>query len=420
MNVSRKINSDKHYFKLRIATITIVVVLYANFNMAETPPLGVVSDFAIFTKTGAISNVGLTTITGNLGADVGAITGFPPGIINGSINSTNSITIQGAIDVENAFTFLINATCDSIIGTTLGVNQILTPNVYCLGAAATLTGDLILDGLGDPNALFIIKIDGAFTTSVFSNIILINSTSPCNVYWQVNGLFSLGDNSTFKGTVITNGAINLLDGSSLEGRALSRAGAITLSNTTITSTCNETFLPIELVSFNSVCDHQNAILNWSTLTENNNDYFIIERSKDAINWKTIGRVDAAGTSYTLKNYSYNDKEQTKEAKYYRLKQTDFNRDFKYMSIVFLKDCSESLIELGVYPNPGNGVVKLSFKGNEELFVSAAIYNSFGEEVYESKTYQTEIDLSDKSAGVYFLHFKLNSETIIKKLVVEKL
>lgn len=54
-----------------------------------------------------------------------------------------------------------------VIGTTLGNNQVLTPNIYCLGAASSLNGDLILDGEGDPNAIFIFKINGALSTSTF-------------------------------------------------------------------------------------------------------------------------------------------------------------------------------------------------------------------------------------------------------------
>ena len=56
----------------------------------------------------------------------------------------------------------------------------------------------------------------------------------CNVYWQVNGAFALGQGATFVGTVVANGAINLLEGSSLDGRGLSREGAISMSNNAVT------------------------------------------------------------------------------------------------------------------------------------------------------------------------------------------
>lgn len=419
MNNSRKINSNKLNISSLVIIVTFALLLYPNINFGQAPPLGTVSNFAVFTEIGAINNAGPTNITGDLGTDAGAINGFPPGNVVGSINATNSITAQAAIDVDATFNFLTGVTCGSVIGTTLGANQTLTPNVYCLGAASTLSGNLILDGLGDPNALFIIKINGALTTSVSSNVILTNSTAVCNVYWQIDGLFSLGDSSIFKGTVVANGAISLLSSSSLEGRALSRSGAISLSNNTMSMTCNEKLLPIELLSFNSNCNNQNAILKWSTMTENNNDYFIIERSNNAINWENIGRVDGAGNSFTLKNYSYTDKEPFKETSFYRLKQTDFDGNFKHTYIIAFENCSKNLTELDIYPNPGNGAVRLLLEGGKDSFVSAAIYNSFGEKVYDLKKHQTEIDLTDKSDGIYFLHFNIISGIIVKKLVIEK-
>jgi hypothetical protein len=89
---------------------------------------------------------------------------------------------------------------------------------------------LILDAECDPNAIFIFKIDGAFSSTTLSNVILINAASACNIYWQINGAVSLGEGSVFRGNILANGAISLLEGSSLYGRGLSRAGAIDMHN----------------------------------------------------------------------------------------------------------------------------------------------------------------------------------------------
>jgi hypothetical protein len=418
MNTCLKIDPNRLKLSSVIIIILFALLFYPKINFGQTPPLGAASSFAIFTKTGVISNIGPTNITGDLGTDAGAVTGFPPGNIVGQVNITNSISSQAAIDVDAAYNYLIGVTCGLVIGTAMGTNQTLTPNVYCLGAASTITGDLILDGLGDPNAIFIIKINGALTTSVFSNVILTNSANVCNVYWQVNGLFSLGDHSNFKGTVIADGAINLLDSSSLDGRGLSRAGAISLSNNTITLNCPEVILPIELLSFTSKCTDQNAVLIWSTATESNSEYFIIERSKDAMDWENIGKVKSAGNSFTLKNYSYTDHETLAQTSYYRLKQVDLDGKFKHTYIIAFENCQNNLTQLEIYPNPGNGLIKLSFEGDKEAFISASVYNSFGEKVFHSNRYQSEIDLSDKSDGIYFLHFNLTTDVIIKKLAIE--
>lgn len=210
--------------------LTLFILFLSQEAQTQAPNLGSSANFAVFTAVGAFSNDGATVVTGDIGTDVGAFTGFPPGVVFGQIHVADAISAQAAIDVDVAYGYLSTVTCGLVIGTTLGGGQILTPNVYCTGAASTLNGDLILDADCDPNGLFIIKIDGAFSSTVLSRVILRNSASLCNVYWQINGAVELGASSIFRGNILANGAISLLDGASLYGRALSREGAIDLHN----------------------------------------------------------------------------------------------------------------------------------------------------------------------------------------------
>lgn len=211
------------------------------------PDLKTTSNFVLFTAVGDLNNVGASVVTGDIGTHVGLITGIPnppgPGTLVGNFYAADPGATQPAIDVATAYGHLSTVTCGKVLGTTLGNGQTLTPNVYCLGGASTLNGidgGLILDGQGDPNALFIFKINGALTTDTYSNVTLINGASECNIYWQIDGIFSLGEHSVFSGTALVNGAINLLTGSKLHGRALSTSGAINTSNVEATMpTCNQ-------------------------------------------------------------------------------------------------------------------------------------------------------------------------------------
>lgn len=83
-------------------------------------------------------------------------------------------------------------------------------------------------------------------------------------------------------------------------------------------------LPIELISFEGVRDGDKVRLNWSTATETNNDYFLVERSEDGIHFNSIGKVNGAGNSLSMKNYYLYDSNPFESINYYRLKQTDFN------------------------------------------------------------------------------------------------
>jgi len=196
----------------------------------QAPDLGTTSSFAMFTAVGAFSNDGNTVVTGDIGTNVGAFTGFPPGIVMGSIHVADVVTVQAALDVASAYAELSNLACGQVIGTTLGNGQVLTPDIYCLGAASVLNGDLVLDGECDPAAYFIFKIDGALSTAVLASVTLINGASLCNVYWQVNGAVSIGEGADFRGTIVAAGAISLLEASSLTGRGLTTAGAIEMHN----------------------------------------------------------------------------------------------------------------------------------------------------------------------------------------------
>jgi hypothetical protein len=213
--------------------ITAVALLsFPKVNFGQAPNLGTTSSFALFTAAGEFTNVGAATyVTGDVGNHTGANSAFPPGTLVGNTHWLDSTSTQAAIDVATAYSDLTQG--GSVIGVTLGNDTVLTPGIYSTGAASTLNGNLILDGLNNPNALFIIRIGGALSTSTHSTITLINSASLCNVYWQINGEFTLGDSSVFKGTVVANGAIELLEGSSLLGRGLSTAGAIYLHNNVV-------------------------------------------------------------------------------------------------------------------------------------------------------------------------------------------
>jgi hypothetical protein len=239
-----------------------LLLLMPHVNFAQAPPLGTTASFALFTAVGAFSNDGATYVTGDIGTNVGAFTGFPPGTVVGGIHVADPVSVQAAIDVDVAYSFMSGITCGVVLGTTLGNGQTLGPNVYCLGGASTLNGDLILDGQGNPDALFIFKIDGALSTNSFSNIILINSASICNVFWQVNGALGvgMGANSVFRGTIISNGAFSLLEGASLFGRALSRGGAIALHNNIVTFAGQSSAAPITANGATTFCEGSNVIL----------------------------------------------------------------------------------------------------------------------------------------------------------------
>lgn len=383
--------------------------------IGQVPPLATTSSFAVFTSAGAINNTGPTTIKGDIGTGVGAFNGFPPGIVLGGVHNEDAVAALAATQLLEIYSLFGAITCDSVIGTILGAGQTLTPNVYCLGAASSLNGNLTLDAQGDPNAIFIFKINGAFSTVVMTNIILANSASICNIYWIVNGQFTLGDNSVFYGTVINDGAIIILNNAYMEGRLLSVAGAVYLNSNIIDNVCSVA-LPIDLVSFSADCKNQKAHLSWTTAKEVNNDFFTIERSNDAKLWEEIGKVDGSGNSSSILNYSFIDDKPSLNSSFYRIKQVDFDGKFNHSNTINLKDCKNKISDIEVFPNPTNGTLNISYNDATDKFISISIYNSLGELIYYSTNQESTIDLIGEKNGIYILHINMASGLTVTKML----
>jgi len=388
--------------------------------VAQAPDLGTAAAFAVFSTTGAFINIGPTGIQGDIGNnDAGGISGFPPGVVAGTIQINNATTAQAATDVNALYANLVSQTCENILGTSLGGNQTILPGYYCVTAAVTIDGTLILDAQNDDAALFIFQLGGTLATSKFSNVVLINGATRDNIYWQVGGAVTLGDSSAFRGNIVGNGAITLLQGAALAGRALTRAGAVNLHTNVITNSGDVTILPITLLSFNAACDNHHALIKWSTAMELNNDYYSIERSINGSDWQLAGQVKCAGNSNTIRNYSFADAEQSAAVTWYRLRQTDLDGKFTFSKVISLGTCTPAPTELSIGPNPGNGIFKLSFTGDKDQVHALSVYDLLGQKVYGSPHYQSIIDLSDKQEGTYFLHLQIASKVIVKKIIVKK-
>lgn len=213
--------------KLLNTLTAVILLLMPVLIVAQAPPLGTAADFVLFSTVGAVSNSGISQLTGNIGTNSGSITGF--GNVDGVMHENDGASAQCAADLLTAYNQLNNTVPTFFPAPLLGNGQILNEGVYSISGAATLNLDLTLDAQGNTNAFFIFQIQGAFSANASSIIHLINGAMACNVFWKVEGLVSVASGTIIKGTVIANNAaINLGTGVILEGRALSTAGAVTV------------------------------------------------------------------------------------------------------------------------------------------------------------------------------------------------
>jgi Ice-binding-like/Bacterial Ig-like domain len=205
-------------------------------------PLGFACSFGILagsTVTNAPIVTGTTThVTGDVGVSPGlAITGFPPGTITGAFfMGVGSLAGQAQMDLTTAYN---NAAGAANTGGTLTGDiggQTKAPGVYTATSTLGITGDLTLDGSTNPNGTWIFQVGTALTTAAgspgtpASRVLLINGAQAHNVFWQIGSSATLGTYSLFQGTIMAQASITLTTGATLDGRALARAGAVTLDS----------------------------------------------------------------------------------------------------------------------------------------------------------------------------------------------
>src|SRR5665647_472362 len=145
------------------ALIAVILLLIPILNFAQAPPLGTVANFVLFTSDGAVSNVGISQLTGNVGTNNGFSTGF--GNVNGVMHDNDGASAQCATDLLIAYNQLNSATPTFFPASLLGNGVTLNAGVYHIPSTATLNSDLILDGQGNANAVFIFQIEAAFSTN---------------------------------------------------------------------------------------------------------------------------------------------------------------------------------------------------------------------------------------------------------------
>ena len=197
------------------------------------PTLGTAESFAVLAGSTA-TNTGSTVVTGDLGVWPGtAVTGFPPGIVVGTTYPGGAVAQQAQSDVTIAYNDLAGRPCDTdLTGTDLG-GLVLVEGVYCFSTSAQLTGQLTLNAQGSATALFVFQIGSTLTTATNSSVLIINSGSECNVFWQVGSSATLGTSTDFAGNILALTSITLNTSADVSGRTLARNGAVTMDTNDI-------------------------------------------------------------------------------------------------------------------------------------------------------------------------------------------
>ncbi|WP_329016058.1 ice-binding family protein [Micromonospora rifamycinica] len=222
-----------------VTTLLVEVIAPVGARAETVPvPLGSAADFAVLAGT-TVTNTGASAVTGDLGVSPGtAVTGFPPGQIDGAIHSNDGPAVQAQADLAIAYDNALARTTTDTISDGLGGTTRTTGVYDSAGGTFGIAGTLTLDAEGDPNAVFIFKAPSTLITAADSAVELINGAQACNVFWQVGSSATLGANSTLRGDILAFTSITVGSGVVVDGRTMAINGAVTLDTSTITrSSC---------------------------------------------------------------------------------------------------------------------------------------------------------------------------------------
>jgi hypothetical protein len=188
-----------------------------------------------------------------------------------------------------------------------------------------------------------------------------------------------------------------------------------LINSTGTASCA---VPLTLLSFNAQKVNTSNKLTWKTSQELNTLKFVIEQSRDARNFSTLGEIAAAGNSNNERSYTYTHSLPVKGYNYYRIKMVDIDGRFTYSAVRMLQNLGTN--EISSYPNPVKETMQVAINAASNDVATVQITDMSGKTVY-TKVYSVaegdnniSIDATAFTAGSYILKVQLSSGVVVKK------
>ncbi|MEO8762519.1 MAG: T9SS type A sorting domain-containing protein, partial [Bacteroidia bacterium] len=185
-------------------------------------------------------------------------------------------------------------------------------------------------------------------------------------------------------------------------------------------------LPISLLDFSAIANNNKVDLKWETATETNNAYFTIEKSKDGVVFTKLIDILGAGNSTSQKNYYESDYQPYNGTSYYRLKQTDFNGNYKYFTVVVVDFNAKKNISFYPTPVKTNQSLNVQIDGykNEEVLV--VLRDIQGREFYSKvlvtheETQLFAIDVTQQILpGIYLIVASSNGNIYSQKIIVRE-
>lgn len=342
----------------------------------------------------------------------------------GALSQTVSYTLKAGTNSSSAKVF-IRASGDitgvisqSLISFTLPASVTPTPTATLTMAApfshmAHTANPVLTESISGSNYL-LFSFYNAYVGSISNTLPANTEVEFCEIQFGYNGnlpselrLVSLPDGGTntisytaleIGGTNRTSESTNMYGTGAVSGGSFSAYSYVPFN----------IVLPVKFLSFFALKNGDDAKLNWTVESDENNRYFEIERSTDGRVFKTIGKVDAKANGKTTNTYETVDAGITKlgaNLVYYRIKQTDKNGELTYSNVKNLNNVKKST-PVQLFPNPVKNVTKVVVDADAAGKGSIIIRDVTGKMVRQINAQfvkginQQDINVADLASGDY--------------------
>jgi len=360
-------------------------------------------------------------------------------VINSGTFNTSVLTLNNSVSFINTTSGSVNATTSFTTNTS---SAFVNSGSFSTGSL-TLDDATLFTSTGSVTASSLTtNSTSSFTdkgTMTVSTSITINASSTISVAKSItlNDKGSFDDYSsaelTDNGAILVTGTASFYGGTSISGSGYLTGGEIASPHNIAIWGVPKTFfpchsctipniaLPIELISFTAEYTNDAVEVLWSSATEVDNNYYILSRSTDGVNYDVIATIKGAGQSSTRRDYTYADQTASSGVNYYRLQQTDFDG-----TTAFLGTTAATITlpakEVKVFPNPAKSNCVVSFSDEVQENFQVTVYDCTGRQV-QSMDIQTtkgenniELNTSALSAGMYFVTLPVNGSVLKARVV----
>jgi hypothetical protein len=344
------------------------------------------------------------------------------------LNDTSSCRFLGTFDNSNS----INALVTDVKGTVFAAGN--HDNISTLYKYEPLTNIFSIIGNFPPDffssgdlffyegKLFLTATNSNLTNSFLVDVNLSNTSQSCYYMNLQNlhpwGAFSIKYNSYSKAYIISSDYLSANNYTStlfeidLTSRTIGQlicvypfdiTGAATIYNfvPSVIDGNSCTTLPIQLLKFEYSLNNKSVELLWETVTEVNNNYFLIEKSLNGNNFETIGKQTGAINSNTLKRYSFIDNNPS-YINYYRLKQVDIDGKSKNSNVLFVKVPQTKPFK--IIQNPVNEVMQIQVNVEQAKINLLTVFDFSGRKLksFKGQNGIQNLDVSFIAPGTYIL------------------